>query len=687
MKIQELIDKESSEKWNENTYIAIPCKSPNCIYKKMNLDTNLYHIQLNKSYQYYDWTRVDKKTYVQLSIQYSGIDNAISVATSNGYNQIELEFEDNHVFSVLHQQYQSFGLKLKPNIDKLQLTSLSINSVSINDLYRHGSTVCFDFLNTRVDLYDMLNRNYGNNSNIDLSIVETINKMYYFYSMCKYKTRDEFNKGLEFLFDRYTFDWEKIEGKGIKNVLTQITPFYEKFLENKDKFGELLYVLFVGSSNRTLNNVKLSVLLNKFFGDVLSYEDFVEKIKILKDLVIDDYFAKKYLAYNPNQILEIFINKIDESLDIRRSVIKKKNTGSFNKIMEHLDFVNIDKDKYPLIHAAIFDGVIPVGAFFRKKVESYFMYNDNWEILEEMMEKYPDIVVAIAAEAARRTTYEKDFMSYCYFVLRALPNYLEKHTGKKWKGIPKLVVSANELEPDTTPGTVKSRSALTPIVDNDKCEIVVPYVSMAVPGYQTTYCYGLDYNLIQEGFVFQGNVAMSDIEKSLNGKDDYGLMFYTLTGSAQGRGYPTFLIIFERLEDSTKVHFHRTHPLRSKDGDYNPVHSWIVGCYKWMVGNVKFENIKVQQGDLVFVKIDEFPENEVTEVNSYDNHMFEKPVKFSKYIKSLKDNVLGYVKIESDTMLNHHEHLNVLIEEGSYEIRQCRSWEANPVGIWSLRID
>jgi hypothetical protein len=177
------------------------------------------------------------------------------------------------------------------------------------------------------------------------------------------------------------------------------------------------------------------------------------------------------------------------------------------------------------------------------------------------------------------------------------------------------------------------------------------------------------------------------LEKALNGRDDYGLMFYTLTGSAQGRGYPTFLIIFEHLDDKTKVHFHRTHPFRSKDVDYNPVHSWIIGCYKWMIGNVNFDRIKAQQGDLAFVSIDEFPEGEVTEVNSYDSHCFASPVKFTPYVKKDKQNVLGYVKINQDTELRHTEHRNRMIPSGVYEIRQCRSWEANPKGIWSLRID
>jgi hypothetical protein len=201
-----------------------------------------------------------------------------------------------------------------------------------------------------------------------------------------------------------------------------------------------------------------------------------------------------------------------------------------------------------------------------------------------------------------------------------------------------------------------------------------------------------------------GYAVTKDVEEKLNGRDKYGLMFYTLVGSVQGRGYPTFLIIFENRtqKGGIHVHFHRTHPFRSKDGDYNPIHNWVKGCYNWMAGNVKMGNIKAQQGDLFFVKVAESAtDGEEDEnlkvvknldftqhkVNQYDNHRFEREVAFAEYTKAAKSNILGYVKLEQDTWLNHHEHDNVLIPKGTYAIHQCRSWEANPKGVWSLRID
>lgn len=50
----------------------------------------------------------------------------------------------------------------------------------------------------------------------------------------------------------------------------------------------------------------------------------------------------------------------------------------------------------------------------------------------------------------------------------------------------------------------------------------------------------------------------TELELKLNGRDDYGLMFYTLTGTSTATGYPTFLIIFERLENDIGILCYRT---------------------------------------------------------------------------------------------------------------------------------
>lgn len=437
------------------------------------------------------------------------------------------------------------------------------------------------------------------------------------------------------------------------------------------------------NTKSTISGVKFSTIFNRIFSEVNDLETLKRTLSATVPLFLTN-------LTNERRFCEKVMESVPEARELKKAALKRKSTGSFNKIMDDLDFVKIDENLYPLTHQAVHSGDLPLGTFFRKNGESYFVYNDNWELWEEMLRDHREVAIEIANSAAPRTTYEKDLMSYFYFTLRALPEYLKRHThGKEWKGIPKLVNSSNELDPpkEGENGVSKTRSALTPIVDNENGTVTVPYVSMKIGGYQTTYCYGLNYQVLEKGLSFNGNVVMKDIEKELNGRDDYGLMFYTLTGTAQGRGYPTFLIIFERLIGSTRVHFHRTHPMRSKGGDYNPIHNWTVGCYKWMIGNVSFERILAQQGDLAFVSIDDLPEGEVTQVTSYDSHRFEKPVDFVPYTKKERNNILGYVRLSEETALDHTEHLRRLIPAGTYEIRQCRSWEANPKGIWSLRID
>lgn len=500
--------------------------------------------------------------------------------------------------------------------------------------------------------------------------------------------REDLNAISEILYEKTLDKTLNAKPEGFAKTMKTLQPFYDA---EKDFLAKLAFKNAVNLSKRTFNSVKFSVVLNKVFEGIDTQEKFTEICSRISLLLFGD---KERTYYSEERFVESILNTLEDAREIKKASIKKKSTGAFNKIMQDLDFVTVNKETHPLTHEAIHSGDIPLGTFFRKDGDSYFVYNDNWDLWEPMLRDYRETAIAIAGSCSGRTTYEKDIMSYFYFTLYELPEYLEQQTGRKWKGIPKLVNSANELDPpkEGDNGVAKTRSALTPIVDNENGTVTVPYVSMRIGGYQTTYCYGLSYSVLKRGFTYKGNTVIEDVEKKVNGRDDYGLMFYTLTGTAQGRGYPTFLIIFEKLNEGyTKVHFHRTHPMRSKGGDYNPIHNWTVGCYKWMIGNVNFERIKAQQGDLAFVQIDGFPSikdiESIKQVDSYDNHRFEKPVTFAPYTKKDNQNILGYVQLMEDTVLSHNEHMNRIIPKGNYEIRQCRSWEANPKGIWSLRID
>lgn len=484
---------------------------------------------------------------------------------------------------------------------------------------------------------------------------------------------------------------------GITKLLKSKKEFIDR-LKSEYPYYHSLLQWFFSQSNRTVDKAKVSKVLNESFGKLENYQDFVQILSNITEQIL----SAEYNIYS-----EGIIGMLPKIKEIRRDAHKKGSNRAFKKMFGEFKDFEVDGDKFPETRKAINNGEFPIGIFF-KKSEGYFLINDNWQLWEEMLILNRKLTLKLAHEASHRNMYERDLMSYFYFILYGLPRYLNKHApalrGDSWKCFPKLVDSSKELEPvqNKEGETTKTRSALTPIVDNKKHEVIVPYASLKIDGGQgTTYCYAHNFHVLQEGYVYEGNTCMRDLELMLNGKDDYGLMYYTLTGSPQGRGYPSFLIIFENLgskadslavgvtsSKNVKIHFHRVHPYRSKDGDANPVHHWIKTCYNWMSGNVNLSTIKTTQGDLVFVKTDQvIPEDQFQEVNGYDNHLFVEPIQFAPYIKKKKDNILGYIKLNKELELTHPEHLNRLVPAGLYEVRQVRSWEANPKGVWSLRID
>lgn len=487
----------------------------------------------------------------------------------------------------------------------------------------------------------------------------------------------------------------KLELDGIKKNYQRLEPLLDE-VRNSDPFAFCAFRSLAAVSKLSIESVKMSGIFNSLFDGVNTKEQLIKTVR-------------SFYCWNDKSDLISASSRFEESVKRtesyktkRKAVLKSTSNRAISKLVDDFDSLNIDQDKHKRTWKEIEEGNLPIGTFFRKS-EQYFVLNDNWDLWEEMFKRgYREQAIELANEVKGRTTYEKDLMSYFYFVLYALPKYLKKHTGYKWTCIPKIVNSSKELEPPEADnnGVVKTRSALTPIVDNDAKTVVVPYASLSIYGGRgTTYCYSHDYHVLHEGMSFNGYVVTTEVEKELNGRDDYGLMFYTLTGSAQGRGYPTFLIIFERRKryGDTRVHFHRTHPCRSKNGDYNPIHNWIRVCYNWMIGNVNRNRIAAQQGNLAFVRIK--TENDDQDlpctkglvfdqkVNKYDNHCFAEPVEFADYTKSQKSNILGYVRLEKETWLNHSEHENELIPAGTYALYECRSWEANPKGVWSLNID
>jgi len=274
----------------------------------------------------------------------------------------------------------------------------------------------------------------------------------------------------------------------------------------------------------------------------------------------------------------------------------------------------------------------------------------------------------------------------------------------------------------------------------------VPYVAMSVSGVRTQWCYARHYYIFEEGFTDPESegIVVDELEKGLNGRDDYGLCYYTLTGTVTARGYPTFLIIFERLEErlvrgpkdpdcpacfpekhgvtdnrgdiakkgcayhfpktegGTRVHFHRVRPQRSKNGVQTPACTLIQACYQYMAGNIPASDITAQQGDLIFIRHPNDPIAAKAKVEDpregngmeFESHRFvplvENGALMRLFVSKAKTpkNRLGFLHAPNGLAVKHPEHDDIdRLEEGWWEIRRCKSWEANPQAIWSLTID
>jgi hypothetical protein len=372
------------------------------------------------------------------------------------------------------------------------------------------------------------------------------------------------------------------------------------------------------------------------------------------------------------------------------------------------EVLGIDKAKYPTLFRYVEGGYIPTSVFANPNGQPV---NREFSLWEKALKTkgWAEEICKIAADAGRRSTYSKDITPFLSFLYK-LPKYLDRHTEgrKKWRAMPKYVESQWELEmgEENETGTTKRRSAFTPVADNDERVVTVPYVAVCVTGVRTQWCYSDCYYVFEENMIdpVSDGVVVNEIEKKLNGRDDYGLMFFTLIGTDTATGYPTFLIIFERREQGTHVHFHRVHPKRKTKGFFTPACELIERCYQYMAGNVPASEVAAQQGDMIYIRYDSDPiknkakveEPQVsTEALVFESHSMvpiHKHVEttFKLYVSTAKTpkNRLGFLHVDQPWKIQHPEHDD--IEEmgaGWWEVRRCRSWEANPKAIWSLTID
>jgi len=395
--------------------------------------------------------------------------------------------------------------------------------------------------------------------------------------------------------------------------------------------------------------------------------------------------------------------------DSKRNFRLRKTTAG------QADGLGVTEDNYPKLFAAIRDSHIPIGVFNQPGKDGQPV-NREFALWERALSQkgWAEVIYEVAQNASRRGTYERDITPW----LNALfmwPAFLDRNTKgrKKWKGMPKFVQSQWELEMGDDDGdaegpqkTRKERSAFTPQVDNENRILHIPYVAVCVSGVRTQWCYARNYYLFQAGFTDPetGGIVVNDLERNLNGVgDDYGLCYFTLTGTTTARGYPTFLIIFERRSNGTTwVHFHRVRPCRSAKGVKTPAVELVERCYQYMAGNIPAEDITAQQGDLIFIKHGNDPIAAKAKVHpdaqtgctfEFESHRFvsdndEVPLTLHRSAAKTPKNRLGFMHAPSGISVRHPEHDDIVgLEEGWYEIRRCKSYENNPVGIWSLTID
>ena len=449
------------------------------------------------------------------------------------------------------------------------------------------------------------------------------------------------------------------------------------------------------------NNRLLAAFLTKFGDD---YDKLTAELAIIANYpknVALNLASPSYHAEQKQPLLP-FTRCLCEQLpganDKKKEIIGKAIWHARKTIAAQAEGLGIDKIKHSKLFSLIEEEKIPISIFHAPSNKDQPV-NIEFDFLEKALKEdgWTDTLCEIAQNAARRTTYEKNITPYIAFLYK-IEKYLKKHTNKSWKAMPKFVSSQYELEMDEANenGTAKKRSALTPIVDNENHIITIPYAALAISGVRTTYCYSLNYYVFEEGMIdpISDSPVLTDLEKKLNNRDDYGLMFYTLTGTSQNTGYPTFLIIFEKLKNkNTRVHFHRVHPNRSHNGITTQACNLIKECYRYMAGNIQAKDIEAQQGDIILI-----PHNngnitfeDAKPIESFESHCFEAEVGNVILVENKsksEKNRLGFIKCDSKFNLTHPEHEAILgVKPGIYEVRRCKSFEANPVAVWSYTVD
>lgn len=513
---------------------------------------------------------------------------------------------------------------------------------------------------------------------------------------------------VDLLWSRYLRGrgWDQRDSGGVKKVEGS-SPHKEAIAKLREV--DPIALDFFGSlhSKKIIDKVSCNKLIEAIFTKSNgSYDALYSVIKGLQNSLKE----KTFQEYEDLNLAKEILMTTKTASDVV-SEREAKNRWQFSKTQEAKAIgLGITEERHPTLTQMIKDGKVPLGIFHHAGNEDRLI-NVEYDLIEQALSRpgWAEVLSDIFKNAASRTTYTRRVTSYLAHLFR-IEKYLDRHAprpkvGRKtigWKAHPKFVQSQWELEMNdeaTAEGTTKRRSAMTPIVNNEAGTVHVPYVAMSISGAYTTWCYSDTYFIAEEGQedpVGEG-VYSSDLEVKLNGRDDYGLMFFTLTGTSRNSGHPTFLIIFERTKGSTTVHFHRVHPCRARgpNGTPTPPSRLIEECYRYMAGNVVASDIAFQQGDLMLSLCDQpgLKSEEPVRVVSFENHSFvsagRNPVLFHKNLKfGSGNNVLGWLVTQDGMSMPHPEHEDVVgIPPGCYVLRRAKSYENNPVGVWSLNID
>jgi hypothetical protein len=485
-------------------------------------------------------------------------------------------------------------------------------------------------------------------------------------------------------------DW-----KGLFNILKKNEALFDEI--EKEHPVVWLFLNWMTSSStyeKTTNNK----LLASFFTKMEFSKDKI--VEALYKLLTNPGLVKiSYWYHNPGVIIREYVATLEGAQEALQDAEAKTDYTKLRTETAKADTLGITEDKYPILRALVVSSEIPSNVF--REIND-LPVNREFELWEEALSVSENVegICAIAKNASGRTTYGREITPYLSFVLYTLPEYLNKYTGYKWTCRTKYVSSQWQLEMDEADenGTVKRRSAMTPIVDNENKIVTVPYVGLSVGGARTQYCYSYCYRVYSDMYCdpHRTGVAIKGVMEKLNGRDDYGTMYYSLTGTNTASGYPTFLIIFERKTEGTTVHFHRTHPKNTARAN-----DLIPTLYEYMTGGVPVEEVSAQQGDMIYTLRENDPVasgakvEEPVESNSFgfESHTHktnnpEENLKLFVSTSATPKNRLGFIYVpEGGIEIDHPEHENAHLSEGIYEIRRCKSWEANPVAIWSYTID